>query len=91
MFDFAYFTLFNLLTITIVFHVARGKYLTKLRCFYSYVHFSLLSGIALKTIHVWRPDYFASPFWIQYMMAVVVEFVVLVEASDKVFAPQAIT
>lgn len=79
--------LFYVLGITIIVRAARGKFLAKFRYFYSYLIFSLLSGIALIVTLLWRPNAFAEVFWLQFLSTVLMEFAILVEVSDNVFNP----
>jgi len=66
---------------------AVGKLIRLYPLFYSYIIYNLLSFVGIYLIYWLRPQVYASAYWINYLVSILVEFTVLVEISDQIFRP----
>lgn len=72
----------------IIFRAKRGGFLSHFPLFYSYIGFIFCGSATVYFLisHLW-PQHYASSYWFYFLVTVVVEFAVLLEASDHIFKP----
>lgn len=53
--------------------------------FYSYLIYSCMASVILYVLYWRTPSHYASVYWINYLVSILAEFMVLVEISDQIF------
>ncbi len=76
-----------LLEAALVIRAIEGGFLTHFRLFYSYLVFVFIWTAVTWATSFFRPESYASLYWIYFTIMLLVEFAVLVEISDHVFKP----
>lgn len=71
----------------LLFRARREKSLCRFPLFYSYVAFLFFGSIVLFPIYFFRPQDYASAYWFRLTIAIVAEFAVLAEVSNRLFMP----
>lgn len=79
--------LFYLLGALILLRAFRGRLLFRFKFFYSYMAFSLVTGLAMLLVYVSVPSFYPTFFWVRFLATLIVEFAILIEISDHIFEP----
>lgn len=77
----------TVLILLLMARAVRGGFVSRFPFFYSYIVFNLLfivSGIAILLL---LPRDYPLAYWFSFLISLIVEFAILVEASDHIFAP----
>jgi hypothetical protein len=66
----------------------RGRFLSHFPLFYSYLGFVFCGSAASYYLYrrIW-PEHYAAFYWVYFLITLLAEFAVLVEASDHIFKP----
>lgn len=80
-------TIAYFLEVTLLIRAVKGRFVSHLPLFYSYIAYVLVSGLVVLGIYYFQPGSYANAYWFRFMITLVAEFAVLAEIADHIFRP----